>query len=92
MKGCLGLKSKIDDFVIFTQKSTGSAKSSTGFAETLSDKGQSKFLMNGVYKIVLTFTNNNYISCILMVLSIYASMTCGIDRILCSNQTAISLW
>ena len=48
----------------FTQKSTRSAKLSSGFAERFSGEGQADFAINKAHKVSLKGRNNLYISCV----------------------------
>ena len=69
----MGLKSNLILMILsfFTQKSTRSAKLSSVFAERFSGEGQADFAINKAHKVSLKVRNNLYISCVLMVLSIY---------------------
>ena len=60
----MGLKTNFNDFVIFTQKSTRSAKLSSVFAERFSGEGQADFAINKAHKVSLKGRNNLYISCV----------------------------
>ena len=71
----MGLKSTFGVFVILTPKSTGSATLSSVFAERFSDEGQADFVINKAFYVSLKDRNNLYISCVLIVLTIFLRKT-----------------